>query len=644
MKIFWISTEGLKSLRSCELTELKDLSTYNVLIGPNNAGKSTLLESIDLLHAVVTGIPVNGIYSRDPPADRIAFEVVLKLSRDEIEAVTKAVGLSEVPETLFDSLSRWSFLFEMRNEAPNWPKGQAGLRRWWLVADSKCYELGGVIREEAWGSTYHDWVEALVRGAASQPSLPIRDSVRALDKKTRPVPNGPPLCPAQNKLGPLGEMIQQFATKIHRLDSLRVPREHHRLESVGREDTLNSNAENLVAFLHVYFSKKPYERYEFNGAFHDILPELHGFLDPVDEYDVKLKMAPKLDADAGESYDIRNVGGAARQVLCIMAFVWTAEPGDILLIEEPELNLHPSAQRKLSAFLLGQAKDRDLQIVLSTHSTIFARQGPDCRTYLVALDPERGTIARLLEEQELVASCAVLGMRQAYLFGYDVCLLLQGESEQRALPLLIEAVALANKVDPDDLGIWPVNLLGTPPRKAVEHYLGYIHGSYVTPYVVLDDDKGVSEFIRGLVKQGLVCEEHCHIWRGRARQGRSKSVGSEFEDNFTDDQLISAANQLAEMEYGREGMTEQLSVQEFRSRVKKGTLKTSQELQKYYLETFGTPGWSKPALNEILARQLAEEIKQGNEPEDARELIEVCKEIINAAQRVSRVGARNSEW
>jgi hypothetical protein len=643
MRIFWISTEGLKSLRSRELTELKDLSTYNVLIGPNNAGKSTLLESIQLVRAVVSQIPVEGIYSRDPPTDRIAFEVGLQLSPDEIRALASKAGVGEVPQEHLDSLSCWSFLLNMRSGAPQWPEGHAALRQWWLVRDNECYEIGAVEHDEAWDSRFYSSVPELILNVSSQPLVPIRDVVSILKKNWTATARRSPLSPQGNELGPFGEMIQQFANKIHRLDSLRSPREHHRLESVGKEDTLNSNAENLVAFLHVYFSRKPYARYEFNRAFHNILPELHGFLDPVDEYDVKLKMAPKLDANAEESYDIRNVGGAARQVLCIMAFVWTAEPGDILLIEEPELNLHPSAQRKLSAFLLGQAKDRDLQIVLSTHSTIFARRGADCRTYLVTLDPQRGTVTRLLQEQELGASCAVLGMRQAYVFGYDVCVLFQGESEEQALPLLIEAVASANHVDPDDLGIWPVNLEGGPPRKAVEPYLKYIHRSSVIPYVLLDDDQGVRDFVRGLVKQGLVSEKHCHIWEGRTRQGRSKSVGSEFEDNFTDEQLISAANQLAEMEYAEGEIPGQLSVETFRARMKESTVKTSHELEKYYIQVFGTRGWSKPALNEMLARQLAEEIKQGNEPEHARELIEVCKEIINTAQRASSVGPRDSE-
>lgn len=643
MRIFWISTEGLKSLRSSQLTELRDLATYNVLIGPNNAGKSALLESIQLLRGVVNSIPVDGSYSRDPPADRIAFEVGLELSHDEIRTLAIKLGVGVVPDELLHSLSRWSFLFEMRSQARGWLKGQAALRRWWIVTDNDCHEVGAVDHDEAWASIYYNSIQELVLKAASEPPIPVDALVQTLKKAKSRGAQQPPLAPGRNELGPLGEMIWGLARKIRRLDSLRTPREYHRLESVGTEQTLNSNAENLLAFLHVYFSKRPYERSKFNRAFHQILPELYGFLDPVEHPDVKLKIAPKADADAEESYDIRNVGGAARQVLCILAFVWTAEPEEILLIEEPELNLHPSAQRKLSSFLLDLARHRNLQIVLSTHSTVFARQGADCRTYLVTLDPQRGTVTRLLEELELGATLVALGMRQAYVFGYDVCVFWPGESEGQAMPPLIQALALANGIDPDDLGIWPVNLKGSAQQKTVQHYLRYIHGSSVTPYLVLDDDQGVREFVQDLVKQGLVSEEHCHIWEGRPRQRRSESVGSEFEDNFTDDQLISAANQLAEMEYGEEGMPGQLSVSEFRSRLKKGTLKTSQELQKYYVEIFGTPGWSKPILNDILARQLAEEIKQGNEPEHARELIEVCKEIISAAQPAPSAGPGDNQ-
>ncbi len=50
-----------------------------------------------------------------------------------------------------------------------------------------------------------------------------------------------------------------------------------------------------------------------------------------------------------------------------------AENGDYLMIDEPELNLHPENQRKV-ARLLTQLVNAGLKVVVSTHSDYFVRE------------------------------------------------------------------------------------------------------------------------------------------------------------------------------------------------------------------------------------------------------------------------------
>ncbi len=52
---------------------------------------------------------------------------------------------------------------------------------------------------------------------------------------------------------------------------------------------------------------------------------------------------------------------------------YQAEKGDILMIDEPELNIHPENQRKL-ARLLAQLVNAGLQVVISTHSDYMIRE------------------------------------------------------------------------------------------------------------------------------------------------------------------------------------------------------------------------------------------------------------------------------
>jgi len=84
-------------------------------------------------------------------------------------------------------------------------------------------------------------------------------------------------------------------------------------------------------------------------------------------------------ADNGEFYlkfnyngSFHNSDGTGEGLLSIFTVVDTlydSKPNDLIFIDEPELSLHPSLQRKLLDLLLKYSADR--QIIISTHSPFF---------------------------------------------------------------------------------------------------------------------------------------------------------------------------------------------------------------------------------------------------------------------------------
>lgn len=52
---------------------------------------------------------------------------------------------------------------------------------------------------------------------------------------------------------------------------------------------------------------------------------------------------------------------------------YDAQPGDVLMIDEPELNLHPANQR-LMARLIARLVNADLRVIASTHSDYLVRE------------------------------------------------------------------------------------------------------------------------------------------------------------------------------------------------------------------------------------------------------------------------------
>lgn len=92
-------------------------------------------------------------------------------------------------------------------------------------------------------------------------------------------------------------------------------------------------------------------------------------IDPVPDWTIDL-------SDGGQHYlringdGIRHssdgLGDGVVSAMFIVDALYDSTPGDIIIVDEPELSLHPAMQRKLLALLLEFSSDR--QIVFSTHS------------------------------------------------------------------------------------------------------------------------------------------------------------------------------------------------------------------------------------------------------------------------------------
>ena len=65
-------------------------------------------------------------------------------------------------------------------------------------------------------------------------------------------------------------------------------------------------------------------------------------------------------------------GFGANALILLLHQLLTAEKGATILIEEPEIHLHPKAQAELAEVLADVAKSHDKQLIITTHSEHFA--------------------------------------------------------------------------------------------------------------------------------------------------------------------------------------------------------------------------------------------------------------------------------
>jgi predicted ATPase len=79
----------------------------------------------------------------------------------------------------------------------------------------------------------------------------------------------------------------------------------------------------------------------------------------------------KIKAPGSDEFtDLTNVGVGVSQVIPIVVMCLTARKGTTLVIEQPELHLHPKMQTKLAEFFMAIA-DSGVQCIIETHSEHF---------------------------------------------------------------------------------------------------------------------------------------------------------------------------------------------------------------------------------------------------------------------------------
>jgi predicted ATPase len=109
----------------------------------------------------------------------------------------------------------------------------------------------------------------------------------------------------------------------------------------------------------------------------------------------------------GLNYSEAYAGRGEFAVVTLVDQILKAPPNSLVLLDEPEVSLHPGAQEKLRLFLLEQTLQRKLQIVISTHSTKLVEGLPDSFLKLV-IESENGKF-RILDSVSYLHAFSFLG-------------------------------------------------------------------------------------------------------------------------------------------------------------------------------------------------------------------------------------------
>jgi predicted ATPase len=407
---------------------------FNILVGKNNSGKSALLEVVELAFSHNPHLSIVTRPDRDIPLTKPSIiDISFCVSRQEIPIYLKRLNLGQIQipcplvgSPIMTGLGVTSNTNEGLQKAVDWIFSHESLtfrlRRGsgpnqgpaWLAHRAPTFDLFELPAGNAVIALCSLTEDGTLRvGGSMQTAVPY------LDIGTQ-----------------LGEL---FRTDIYRFTAERFSLGR---STIGTNRFLSKDARNLPEVLN-NLNATPAKLEEFKDRVKGILPDVKVFTTRiVDQQNVEV-MAWNADPATGRddlAISLDNSGTGTGQVLALLYAAIMLPRPSVVLVDEPQSFLHPGATRKLMQTLK----------LYPQHQYIFATHSP---TVIGASDPATITIVRLensetrLEqldraENSAQQTClAELGARLSDVFGADQILWVEGPTEDRCFPAILEGVA-----------------------------------------------------------------------------------------------------------------------------------------------------------------------------------------------------------
>ena len=354
------------------------LSPLNVVIGPNASGKSNLVEAISVLRAVPRDLPLpiregGGVKDwlwKGPDGDHSGFSQVSgsHVRAAHIELVFTAGSIAKFHGR--DPSVRYKLVFGAEGDS-------------FVVLDERLENnepAPGETRPSFYFGYEHGRPMLNVAGEEGPRHLRREDidpTQSILSQRKDPE--------AYPELGRLAELLARI--RIYRSwqfgpdANIRVA-----CRPDARTDYLSENFDNLPARL-AALKRSPAVKREMVELVRELAPGFDDFEVVPEGGTLNLYLL-----EGNLSIPARRLSDGTLRYLCLLAILVDPDPPPLIVIEEPELGLHPDIHVKL-AELLQKASART-QLVVTTHSDILVDALTDTPDAIIVCEKE-GDVTRL---------------------------------------------------------------------------------------------------------------------------------------------------------------------------------------------------------------------------------------------------------
>lgn len=181
---------------------------------------------------------------------------------------------------------------------------------------------------------------------------------------------------------------ERLFRQVYYLGPLRISAERTYPWTGTAPDSVGYNGESTIsAILAAKDRRLNFGRYKTLYNFQEIISKKLKDMGLIDDFKLELisesrqEYEVKIMTKGSNSYvDLPDVGFGVSQVLPVLTQIFYAPANSIIIMEQPEIHLHPSAQSVLADVMIDainsteNGKDRKIQLIIETHSEHFLRR------------------------------------------------------------------------------------------------------------------------------------------------------------------------------------------------------------------------------------------------------------------------------
>lgn len=152
-------------------------------------------------------------------------------------------------------------------------------------------------------------------------------------------------------------------------------------------ETLKNDASNLIPFLYSLSQNHP-------SDFSNLIENVRKCIDEISNISVPIiekgRFRLRFFDRSGNSFFANEVSEGVLYFVAILALIHQPNPPKLILIEEPETGIHPRRIHEIMNFIFQLAEDKDIQVVISSHSPLILEEFRDIPESVSVFDKENG--------------------------------------------------------------------------------------------------------------------------------------------------------------------------------------------------------------------------------------------------------------